>query len=390
MNDRTPAWTILALIGVSLAAFTLLGCLGGCGKVAKQLAQSLADQRAKRPPHERLGWKAEDFFSDNGVISLCKAIEKRDLVEIQRLVKSGVSVNAKGRGNMTPLLWAFPMGEAVFGKMLALGADPNVRLTGRALLGALDIGKSVMSASVELGDGPIYHQMFYDVGMDNYLKLLLNHGGNPNLEDLDGDTPIFFPRNFRRGGVNVRLLLDNGADINHRNRQGKTPLVSAAGWYEHMLTLLKAGADYRIADDNGFDLIIQLEWLRVPTRPGGPAQSSIDEEAIRAKPVFEWLTDEGVNWQAARAAWESRETMKNLKNLPADYKHRPWLPQRPTLKKPEAKRKRGRESLIFPAKAQPPAAARAPLGRFGQLDRHKSRGEIESSRGCAIGGNQRR
>ena len=31
---------------------------------------------------------------------------------------------------MTPLSWAFPMGEEVFGKMLELGADPNyVQLT---------------------------------------------------------------------------------------------------------------------------------------------------------------------------------------------------------------------------------------------------------------------
>ena len=55
-------------------------------------------------------------------MSLCKAIEAKDLKEIDRLVMSGVNVNAKGRGNMTPLLWAFPMGEEVFEKMLALGS----------------------------------------------------------------------------------------------------------------------------------------------------------------------------------------------------------------------------------------------------------------------------
>jgi hypothetical protein len=29
--------------------------------------------------------------------------------------------------------------------------------------------------------------------------------------------------------------------------------------------------------------------------------------------------------------------MRNFKNIPADYKHRPWLPLRPTLKKADAK-----------------------------------------------------
>ena len=287
-------------------------------------------------PHHRLKWKAEDFFSDPGVISLCKAIEAKNLGEIDRLVKSGVNVNATGRGNMTPLLWAFPMGEIVFKKMLELGADPNVKLTENCLLLK---GKSVTFASVKLVDGLMYSQYFYDVPMDNYLKLVLEHGGNPNGEDLDGETPLFCVKETaRRVPEKIRLLLDAGADINHRNSQGETPLVSAVVWRkDYLLCLLKAGADYRIADNGGGDLILDLEHLKMPQGPGGQAQSFLDWEVAQAKPVFDWLTKEGVNWEAARAALKSPETRRNLPNLPADYKHRPWLPQRPTLKKPNAK-----------------------------------------------------
>ena len=85
---------------------------------------------------------------------------------------------------MTPLLWAFPMGEEVFEKMLELGADPNVQLTEQIMLAGLEKDHSVMSACVALTDGLIYSQFFYDVRMDNYLTLVLKHGGNPNLEDL--------------------------------------------------------------------------------------------------------------------------------------------------------------------------------------------------------------
>lgn len=93
-------------LGVFLpASLLLLGLLVGC---------------TGSTPHERLKWKAEDFFTDPGVISLCRAIEKRDVAEIERVVKSGVNINTKGRGNMTPLFWAFPMGEGVFKKMLEL------------------------------------------------------------------------------------------------------------------------------------------------------------------------------------------------------------------------------------------------------------------------------
>jgi len=165
---------------IALVSMLFWGSLSGC-KEAKQvadLASTMADARVKGPMHERLKWKAEDFFTDAGVISLCKAIEAQDAAEIERLVKSGVDVKATGRGDMTPLLWAFPMGEAVFKKMLELGSDPNVKLTEDTLV--LSKGKSVTFASVELVDGLIYSQFFYDVPMDDYLKLVLEHGGNPN------------------------------------------------------------------------------------------------------------------------------------------------------------------------------------------------------------------
>jgi hypothetical protein len=145
------------------ASFLLPNRFGGC----------------TRTPHQRLGWKSRDFFSDKGVIALCNAIEKKDLAEIDRLVKSGVNVNAKGRGNMTPLLWAFPMGEEVFKQMLELGADPNVKLTERVLPVAFEPGDSVMIACAthDVLDGLLHNGYFPGARMDNYLKLALKHSG---------------------------------------------------------------------------------------------------------------------------------------------------------------------------------------------------------------------
>jgi uncharacterized protein len=286
-----------------------------------------------KSPHERLGWKAEKFFTDRGVLSLCRAIEAKDLKEIERVVKSGVDVNAKGRGNMTPLLWAFPMGEEVFKKMLELGADPNVQLTEQIMLAGLEKDHSVMSACVGLTDGLIYGQFFYDVPMDNYLKLVLKHGGNPNLEDIDGNTVFVYAMICKRRAEKVKPLVDAGGDINHRNRKGKTALMQTGPFYDYMLALLEAGGDYRVADDRGWDLILQLENSRTPEK-----NLIRGWTATEAQRVFDWLTGEGVNWDAARAALKDKDLMRSLKNLPADYKHRPWLPQRPTLEKPDAKR----------------------------------------------------
>jgi hypothetical protein len=72
-------------------------------------------------------WKADDYFTDPQVIALCHAIEANDLDEIDRLVAAGANVNALGKGNMTPLLCAFPDNKlARFRRLLEHGANPNV------------------------------------------------------------------------------------------------------------------------------------------------------------------------------------------------------------------------------------------------------------------------
>jgi hypothetical protein len=166
--------------------------------------------------------------------------------------------------------------------------------------------------------------------MDNYLKLVLQHGGNPNLPDKEGNTPICLCYGRLE---KAKLLLDSGADINHRNHRGETPVIAACGRTipsDFLLALLKAGADYRIPDNNGLDLILTIEWHRLPH-----GFVVTEWELANAKPARDWLTDEGVDWKAARQVLEPYDTRKNLVNVPADYKHRPWLPRRPTLKKPD-------------------------------------------------------
>jgi hypothetical protein len=335
-------WTLYgtATLLLVLAAPWALGISRAPAKHATGSGEATEALRAKGPAYRRIDWKADDFFADPGAISLCEAIEAKDLAAIARLANSGVNVNARGRGNMTPLLWAFPVGEDVFAKLLDLGADPNVRLTERVWPLLFEKDASVMSASASplvLEPGPTHESYFGRVPMENYLRLVLEHGGNPNAEDAIGRTPLFYAHTPE----SIAELLRFGADIEHRDRTGFTALYSEIAGRSSggALALLKAGADYRIAEHKGWDVVLRLERDKMEVEK--KRRGAWDEWAERsAAPVRGWLANEGVNWQAARAALESREAMNGLKNLPADYKNRPWLPQRPTLKKPDAEAKK--------------------------------------------------
>ncbi len=86
------------------------------------------------------------------------------------------------------------------------------------------------------------------------------------------------------------------------------------------------------------------------------------------KPVFDWLTNEGVNWQAVRTAGESH---LDFKNLPADYQHRPWLPQRPTLR--EARRQARKAAAI---------TSDAPTGLASETRTFRSQGLTSLANDC--------
>lgn len=74
------------------------------------------------------------------------------------------------------------------------------------------------------------------------LKILLNHGADPNLAGRDGDTPLTLAANFGEQEL-VQELLDHHADPNKRDGGGLPPLAHAAEGSEIRTALLKAGAN---------------------------------------------------------------------------------------------------------------------------------------------------
>ncbi|MGL5832787.1 MAG: ankyrin repeat domain-containing protein [Waterburya sp.] len=79
-------------------------------------------------------------------------------------------------------------------------------------------------------------------------KLLLEHGANPSYIH----EAIY--KNYSNNLEKVKFLLVNGADVNHRDVYGNTPLLisSFSGQEEITLYLIEAGADISASDQLGF------------------------------------------------------------------------------------------------------------------------------------------
>ncbi|CAL1537868.1 unnamed protein product [Lymnaea stagnalis] len=85
------------------------------------------------------------------------------------------------------------------------------------------------------------------------LKLLVDNGADINLRDTDGNAALH--RAVHSGRTeNVKLLLESGADVNLRDAIGSTPLhyaMESCGASESLNILLEHGADVNAQDNQG-------------------------------------------------------------------------------------------------------------------------------------------
>ena len=187
------------------------------------------------------------FYSDPQAISLIQAVEREDLREIDRLVAAGADVNrvgvaesAEGSEGVTPLLWAFlQRKKSAFRRLLELGADSN---------------------DVIRGHGTVIENAAGDPDPE-WLRLSLEHHGNPDAVGTLGETPIFSVITAHRVD-NIRLLADAGANLDFRTEHGGAPLIDAAQqfWFDLVHYLLERGADYTRRSPSGRNIDLAY-WI---------------------------------------------------------------------------------------------------------------------------------
>jgi ankyrin repeat protein len=298
----------IAVVSITLTAIGLLAV--GWGTARAILGSSF---------HQKCGWKAEKYFDDPPVIELCKAIEADDLAEIDRLVAAGANVNAKGKGNMTPLLWAYPDGKVErFTRLLEHGADPNVVIES-------DFNTR---QTMRAGDS-VTHLACRDT-FDEYFEAVFDHGGDSNLVRKDrifaDDTPLFSVIVGRATNKKERLklLIDKGANLDHMNGIWTTPTMNALGKgrYDIALMLLEAGADHMIYRPKSNTRLVHVVI-------GEESSSKIwtPEQKADYEKLVQWLKNHGESFEEARAdiaRWKSwiRANGEYRRNMDAEIAER--------------------------------------------------------------------
>lgn len=207
-------------VGLLLAAAPALLILWFRGSAALDLRQNMNSDG--EVAHFRAGPLRE----------IADAIKTNDTATVARLVPT-VDVNKRGFMDVTLLMLALrqleqaPKDLTILRLLLKSGANPNLVASGELPL------EVAVQQSKGAGAEPVV--------------MLLKAGANPNTKDQFG-TPVFFAGTYISTPVDVlTALLDNGADITIRNRDGLTIVFDAAlanNW-KAVLLLLERGVDYK-------------------------------------------------------------------------------------------------------------------------------------------------
>lgn len=171
-------------------------------------------------------------FREGPLRDIVSAIKNNDSVTVARLVPT-VDVNSHGFVDVTLLMLALrqlketPTDVAILRTLLKAGADPNLVASGELPLTV------AIQQSKTTGAEPVV--------------MLLKAGANPNTKDQFGK-PVFYAGTYASAPPSVlSALLDNGADVTIKNKDGLSVVFDAAqsnNW-RAVLLLLQRGADYK-------------------------------------------------------------------------------------------------------------------------------------------------
>jgi hypothetical protein len=212
----------MQICNLTLATF-VIACMVGCRGVSQDRAVRAAqgvDEIAVAFPFRHL---------ETG--GLARAAAAGDAATVQKLVRAGVSANARGRDGITLLMWSILHSSLVGCEaLLAAGASPTL---------ADDSGDCALTLAARHPDA-------------SFLRAVLDHTKEVETPGPSGITALAFAAGADQV-VNVEVLLAAGADPNGLDHLARGPLFHAieARSAAAMRRLLRAGANPFQADVDG-------------------------------------------------------------------------------------------------------------------------------------------
>ncbi len=176
--------------------------------------------------------EVRDFHTHNSplhkAIWHCKNIEA-----IEALLDLGHRLEVFGQYEASPLVLAAGRSPLAIVELL-IGYGANVHSSDKNL--HCPLMRAALSNTVEV------------------VELLLKSGARVNSHDKCGGNPLQFAASREDGFEIVKLLVENGADVNYIGRHERTPLIESLVVrpnYASTEYLLRAGARTGPSDDNG-------------------------------------------------------------------------------------------------------------------------------------------
>lgn len=207
-------------------------------------------------------FSAPDFL---GKIPLHRAAQEGDVERVKLLLRLGADPNSQTPDGHTALFFACN-NQKITTLLIEAGANPNIGsihgetpLYKACALDQLGSARFLLEYGANpRGSDPRYRPILSRPSAE-LIELLISHGEDIHAEDTSGSSLIHRAAQGPYPEV-LKKLLDLGADVNHRNPSGATPLhfVAASGDKgQCTLMLINAGAEVDCPDNNKYTA---LHW----------------------------------------------------------------------------------------------------------------------------------
>ncbi|AFM60402.1 ankyrin repeat domain-containing protein [Enterobacter cloacae subsp. cloacae] len=222
----------------------------------------------------------QDYFSGQQLV-LAEDIQRGDIDGVEKLAPR-TDLNKPGKQDMTLLFWALgnsindnktPSRLKIVTLLVKSGADP---------LQPRPQGKSSPAEFVLNADSA------------DWINALLDGGLSPDAKDKTFHEPVIFETIKAKNTDTLEALLDRGANINITDSLNSTLLFEALNYhaYDHVMLLLKRGADTEIRAKNGWTMGNQLQRYLERAKEGSDEYKKLNE-------IKELLIQHGGKWPPA-------------------------------------------------------------------------------------------